>query len=181
MRRSRTSTNVRTFCRFLLLALLPLLFHLGCGQGEALPTNAPGAQPVQFNHKLHVADQGLDCVECHRFVMKNRKATLPEKEVCAGCHSEPQGSSDEERKLVALLSSSEELNWQRVYVLPKHVYFSHFRHVTLGQIGCQSCHGEMKELTAPPRKQATGIIDMDFCIKCHRERRASSDCLACHT
>src|SRR3990172_1332560 len=86
MRRSRTSTNVRTFCRFLLLALLPLLFHLGCGQGAALPTNAPGAQPVQFNHKLHVADQGLDCVECHRFVMKNRKATLPEKEVCAGCH-----------------------------------------------------------------------------------------------
>ena len=167
--------------RVLILSLLTLMLNLACDRGEALPTGAADAQPVQFNHKLHVADQGIDCVECHQYVMKNRKATLPAKEVCADCHSEPQGSSSEEQKLVALLASNEELKWQRVYVLPEHVYFSHFRHVTLGQIGCQNCHGEMKDLTVPPRRPATGIIGMDFCLNCHRERRASSDCLACHT
>lgn len=181
MKRSCMRTSANTFCRLIRLALLAPLLYLGCDQVEALHTNGPDVQPIQFSHKLHVADKGLDCVECHRYVMTNRKATLPDKEVCAACHSEPQGSSDEERKLVELLSSSEELNWRRIYVLPKHVYFSHFRHVTLGQIGCQDCHGEMKELNVPPRETATDIIDMDFCIKCHRERRSNNDCLACHT
>ena len=178
---SSTIISDRTISRFLLPGLMVLALHTACDRGEALPSRSLGAQPIQFNHKLHVADQGLDCVECHQYVTKNRKATLPGKDVCAGCHSEPQGSSPEEQKLAALLSSSEEFKWQRVYVLPEDVYFSHFRHVTLGQIGCQSCHGEMKELTAPPQKPATGILNMSFCIKCHKESRASSDCLACHT
>lgn len=178
---SSTIISDRTISWFLLPGLMALALHTACDRGEALPSGLLGAQPIQFNHKLHVADQGLDCVECHQYVTKNRKATLPGKDVCAGCHSEPQGSSPEEQKLAALLSSSEELKWQRVYVLPEDVYFSHFRHVTLGQIGCQSCHGEMKELTAPPQKPATGIINMSFCLECHKDRRASSDCLACHT
>lgn len=178
---SSTSTSAKTFRAILLPGLLAMALCSACSSGEALPSASSGAQPIQFNHKLHVADQGLDCVECHQHVTRNRKATLPGKEICIGCHSEAQGTSPEEQKLVALLASSEELHWKRVYILPEHVYFSHFRHVTLGQIGCQSCHGEMRELTAPPRKPATNIINMGFCIGCHEDRRASNDCLACHT
>ncbi len=178
---SSTNITVRAAGRFLLLGIVPLALNLACGRSQAVPVASSAPQPIQFSHKIHIVDQGLDCVECHRYVVKNRKATLPTNEVCAGCHSEPQGSSSEEQKLVALLSSGEEIKWQRVYVLPEHVYFSHFRHVTLGQIGCQNCHGEMKELAAPPRKPATGIINMNFCIGCHKDRRASTDCLACHT
>lgn len=137
-------------------------------------------QPVEFNHKIHIVDLELDCTECHRYVTKSRKATLPGREVCLECHSEPQGESAEEQKLVSLLESGEELHWKRVYALPKHVYFSHFRHVTLGQIGCQKCHGEMKELTSPPQKPATDIIDMDTCTDCHEDNQVSNDCLRCH-
>lgn len=137
-------------------------------------------QPIKFNHKLHITDVGMDCPECHQYVTRSRKATLPGKEVCMDCHSEPQGESEEEKKLVTLLQSHQELQWQQVYVLPKHVYFSHFRHVTLGQIGCQQCHGDMKQLIAPPTKPAVNIIDMDFCMDCHEDRLAQLDCLACH-
>lgn len=137
-------------------------------------------QPVKFNHNKHVDEMEMDCQECHLYVLSNRKATLPGKNVCLDCHSEQLGESTEEEKLVALLQSDKELKWKRVYVLPKHVYFSHFRHVTLGQIECQQCHGDMKLLTTPPKKPATDINDMDFCMDCHEERQVSNDCLACH-
>ncbi len=122
----------------------------------------------------------MDCTDCHRYVATGRKATLPEKDVCVECHDEMLGESGEEQKLVSLLESSAEIDWQRIYILPKHVYFSHFRHVTLGQIGCQFCHGDMKELTSPPVKEAVNINDMDFCMDCHEERQDNNDCLACH-
>jgi hypothetical protein len=137
-------------------------------------------QPVEFNHSIHVKEVELDCSDCHRYVMTGRKATLPTKDVCVDCHSAALGESAEETKLMALLESDQVLNWQRVYVLPKHVYFSHFRHVTLGQISCQECHGDMKELVSPPTKPAVDIIDMDYCMDCHESRQVSNDCLACH-
>ena len=139
-----------------------------------------GHQPVEFNHNLHINDVGLDCTDCHLNVMQGRKATLPDKEVCLDCHSELQGETSKEAAFVELLQSDIELKWQRVYVLPKHVYFSHFRHVTLGQISCQRCHGDMQSLTTPPTKTAVNIIDMDNCIDCHQESQASVDCLSCH-
>lgn len=137
-------------------------------------------QPIAFNHNLHVVEVGMDCSECHQYVTKSRKATLPTKEICSDCHSEVQGESAEEEKLVSFLESEDELDWQRIYILPKHVYFSHFRHVTLGQIGCQYCHGDMKELTSPPVEKAVDIDDMDFCMDCHEERQVNNDCLTCH-
>lgn len=137
-------------------------------------------QPIEFNHNLHITDVGLDCGECHVFVTTNRKATLPDQTICAECHEEPQGESAEEQKLVALLQGNSDLDWQRVYVLPEHVYFSHLRHVTLGQIGCQDCHGQMHLMTSPPKKPATDILDMDYCMDCHDERQVNNDCLACH-
>lgn len=139
-----------------------------------------GGQPVEFNHQLHLDEVGLDCVECHQYVTQSRKATLPTESVCLDCHEEQQGESSEEEKLVSLLAGDSALNWQRVYVLPKDVYFSHFRHVTLGQLGCSECHGDMNQLSSPPEEPATDIIDMDYCMDCHEERQVSNDCLACH-
>lgn len=139
-----------------------------------------GEQPVAFNHQLHLDEVGLDCVECHQNVTLSRKATLPTGDVCLDCHEEQQGESSEEAKLVTLLQEESTLDWQRVYVLPKHVYFSHFRHVTLGQIACSECHGDMNKLSSPPEEPATDIIDMDYCMDCHDDHQVNNDCLACH-
>lgn len=137
-------------------------------------------QPVQFNHKVHISDLGMECADCHQYVLQSRKATLPGKQICMQCHEEPQGETSEEQKLVALLKSDQDLEWKRIYVLPKHVYFSHFRHVTLGQIACAACHGEMKVLTQPPTKPAVDIINMNHCIDCHEDKNVDIDCLTCH-
>ncbi len=137
-------------------------------------------QPIEFNHNLHVTEVEMDCSDCHRYVITNRKATLPDKDICLDCHSEAIGESVEEQRLIALLESDREFNWQRVYVLPEHVYFSHFRHVTLGQVSCQECHGDMKKLVSPPEKPAVDIIDMDNCMDCHEDRQVNNDCLTCH-
>lgn len=158
-----------------------LIFILVCGLVIwAVTTYGNSPQPIAFNHKLHITEVDMDCPDCHLYVTNNRKATLPEGEVCLDCHSEAVGESAEEQKLVSLLESEIEFQWQRVYVLPEHVYFSHFRHVTLGQIGCTECHGDMKKLTTPPDKPAVDIIDMDNCMDCHEERQINNDCLTCH-
>lgn len=164
-----TGSSVLLFVIMATLVFLPCVAH----------TDAD-SQPIAFNHKMHVSEVGLECTDCHQYVTENRKATLPNREVCADCHSEPQGESDEELKLVALLETEQELDWHQIYVLPKHVYFSHFRHVTLGQIGCITCHGDMKELTSPPTEPAVDVLDMDYCMDCHEEQQAANDCLACH-
>ncbi len=163
-----------TVKRFLIISLVGLLVW-----GTVIYSKLP--QPVEFNHNIHVVDNDMDCSDCHRYVTKNRKATLPGKEVCIDCHSEAQGESAEEQKLLSLLETDQEFDWQRIYILPKHVYFSHFRHVTLGQLSCQECHGNMKELTSPPVKPAVDILNMDNCMDCHKDRQVNNDCLTCHT
>lgn len=158
-----------------------LFLLLGCSL--ILVTTAvlgSGDQPIQFSHKVHISDLGMDCPECHVSVLKSRKATLPGRQVCIECHEEALGESSEEQKLVALLQSGRKLNWKRIYVLPKHVYFSHFRHVTLGQIACSDCHGDMKALERPPERPAIDILNMDHCLECHKGRSISNDCLTCH-
>jgi hypothetical protein len=52
--------------------------------------------------------------------------------------------------------------------------------VTLGKIGCQSCHGKMEELSSPPTSPAVNIIDMDNCMDCHENNQVNNDCLTCH-
>ncbi len=162
-----------TFRKSLIVVLIGLLAGSTAIYGKL-------SQPVKFNHNIHVVENEMDCSECHLYVVTSRKATLPGKDICMDCHSEAQGESSEEQKLLTLLETDQELNWQRVYVLPKHIYFSHFRHVTLGQIGCQECHGDMKTLTSPPNKPAVDIISMDYCMDCHEDRQVDNDCLACH-
>ena len=180
MKRSSTRIDLwhRTVPALTVAIAIVALSAAGCG--DAIEGMSHGPQPVQFNHSLHTTELEMDCSECHQSVMTSRKATLPTRDLCIECHEEAQGESQEEQKLVALLETESELDWQRIYVLPKHVYFSHFRHVTLGQIGCQTCHGEMNKLTAPPTSMATDALDMDYCIDCHTERRETTDCLACH-
>ena len=42
---------------------------------------------------------------------------------------------------------------------------------------CVSCHGDVAKQTVAERS-----VDhsMGFCVNCHREQKASNDCLTCH-
>src|SRR5262245_33817715 len=50
--------------------------------------NEPVVQPIEFDHRHHVADDGIDCRYCHNTVEKSANAGYPSTEVCANCHGQ---------------------------------------------------------------------------------------------
>src|SRR4029079_15799105 len=45
-------------------------------------------QPVQFSHKHHVGDDGIDCRFCHQTVETTATAGMPSTQTCMNCPSQ---------------------------------------------------------------------------------------------
>jgi hypothetical protein len=43
-------------------------------------------QPVKFSHKIHVAENGIDCKYCHTTVEQSKSAGIPATNLCMNCH-----------------------------------------------------------------------------------------------
>jgi len=139
------------------------------------------SQPIAFNHKIHIEDVGLACLDCHTGAATKVHAGIPGREFCADCHDpsdEPEADSAL-ASLVPFLADEREIPWKRVAVVPPDVFFSHRRHVTSGALECKRCHPGQSERTAPPRF-ARKVMSMNDCLECHRKSQVSVDCLACH-
>ncbi len=136
-------------------------------------------QPVPFSHNLHIDEVDLECTDCHLRVEDHQRATLPALEVCQDCHSEELTETALEEQLLAYTTSDQAIPWRRIYTVPDHVYFSHRRHVTSGNLDCQLCHGAVAEMTEPAKYPVVEVT-MDNCMECHSERQITNDCLACH-
>lgn len=163
----------RTTLRIGGLILLGVWSFTGCSKQERIE------QPIQYNHSIHVDEAGLYCSDCHVGVETKIQATLPTIKRCSTCHSEMQGESPEEAKVVEAVNNKEEIHWNRIYTLPEHVFFSHRRHVTAGKVACSECHGEVEKLTKPADHQLVPI-QMKRCMKCHDRKSVSNDCINCH-
>lgn len=157
--------------------VLCLPFAYSCvPTGEA----ATGKQPVAYNHQIHVQENDMECTDCHIYAKTNARATIPNIEVCVDCHSdEPMTDSEEEQKVIDYIERGERIPWVKIYRVPTHVYFSHRRHTTLGQIDCVTCHGNVAEMTTPPDRPQLPT-DMDTCIECHEQNQIGVDCTRCH-
>ncbi len=140
---------------------------------------AEARQPIAYNHAVHVKKLEIACESCHATSRNGEVATIPALSACADCHQEANGTSAEEKKVVAAVAAGRDIPWVRLYDLPRHVFFTHRRHVAVAGIPCEACHGDMGSQTRPP-PSALVAISMDRCLQCHRERGASQDCDACH-
>ncbi|MFQ5429391.1 MAG: cytochrome c3 family protein [Phycisphaerae bacterium] len=139
-------------------------------------------QPIAFNHKIHLEDAQLQCLQCHTDAATRVWAGLPGKEVCLDCHDpddDETAQEPEKAKLVAFADADQDIPWRRVAVLRPDVFFSHRRHVTSAGIDCLRCHPGQPALTEPP-STASLVMRMDDCIACHEANDISTDCLACH-
>lgn len=136
-------------------------------------------QPVEYNHRLHVGKLELACDLCHETSTSGEVAGLPPLSTCAACHEEANGTSAEEKKVVEAVRAGRAIPWVRLYELPRHVYFTHRRHVAIARITCERCHGEMRAQARPP-PAALVALGMSDCIECHGERGAGRDCATCH-
>ena len=157
------------------------------GAWVRLPGPLP-PQPIAFNHRLHLERiQGVNCQDCHRFVMSQTYAGLPSKFICFDCHDPDADENDTDadaRKpqfasLMAFAKSDGDIPWHRVTATREDVFFSHRRHVTVAKLGCRECHPKMPDRTHPPTR---GPIQMRMktCLACHEKNNASEDCVSCH-
>jgi len=121
-------------------------------------------QPVQFSHKHHVGDDGIDCRYCHTGVESSAFAGIPPTATCMNCHSLMFVDSPYLEPVRASYASGEPINWVRVHDLPDFVYFNHSIHVNKG-VGCVSCHGRVDEM---PLTHQVASLQMEWCLDCHR-------------
>jgi hypothetical protein len=139
-------------------------------------------QPVAFNHRIHAhhPQRPIECAGCHRGVKVSYHATLPGVSVCSSCHLEPKGKTEKERQFIAEYVDNEKpIGWNRLFVLPDHVFFSHRLHVVRGKVECQTCHGPMDQQTQPA-SHPLRVLRMQDCLNCHEARGVNRDCNTCH-
>ncbi len=163
---------MKSFLIGLAAGVLLLFFLIGLGVGSKTE------QPISFNHKKHL-EQGLECDACHRFYKTQTFSGLPDLNTCLECHKEPATKSPEEEKIRQFQKKREEIPWKRLYREPDHVFFSHRRHVVLGKLQCQTCHGDIGQRETPPAKPWVKMT-MNWCMDCHTKNKVTNDCLACH-
>ncbi len=135
------------------------------GTNKHLEVGYAPVQPVDFSHKLHAGDLGMDCRYCHFTVERSSFAAVPPTQVCLNCHSKVRANSP---KLLPVRESDaldRPIPWVRVHKLPEFVYFDHSAHLAAG-VGCSSCHGRIDQM---PRVTQEKPLSMSWCLDCHRD------------
>ncbi|MDX2359230.1 MAG: cytochrome c3 family protein [Crocinitomicaceae bacterium] len=155
------------------------------------------SQPIQFPHSVHAGTNGIDCMYCHNSADRSKTAGLPTVNVCMNCHKQITGAGDQIAKIEQIYQAAgwdpsgagkytnetQEIIWNKVHVLPDHVYFNHSQHVTVGGIDCKQCHGDMTTMTETAMVQPIEALNavegniqltrktltMGWCIECHQE------------
>jgi hypothetical protein len=126
--------------------------------------NISREQPVQFSHKHHVGDDGIDCRYCHTGVETSAVAGIPPTKTCMNCHSVLFNTSAYLEPIRESYRSDTSISWVKVHRLADFVYFNHSIHVNKG-VGCSTCHGQINQM--PLVFQANTLL-MQWCVECHR-------------
>jgi len=157
--------------------------------------NYQPSQPIEFPHDIHTGVNGIDCKYCHNSVTKSKTAGLPTVNVCMNCHKQISGDGEQVAKIAQIYKAAgwdgsqytgktSEIVWNKVHVLPDHVYFNHSQHVVAGGVDCKQCHGDMTKQNETARVVPVGELNkiegnvqltratltMGWCIECHQEK-----------
>jgi hypothetical protein len=124
----------------------------------------PIEQPIQFDHRHHTRDEGIDCRFCHATVDRSPHASVPSTQLCLNCHSQIWNHSPLLDHLRRSFIEGRPIVWQKVNDTPDFVYFNHAIHVNKG-VGCVSCHGRIDQMAAVEKAYP---LTMSFCLDCHR-------------
>jgi len=123
-------------------------------------------QPIAYSHKLHAGQYQIDCNYCHTTVTKSKTASIPSLNICMNCHGVIKTASPQIQKIYAAIEQDKPVEWVRVHNLPDFAYFNHAQHVNVGQVACQTCHGEIQNMEVV---QHISSLTMGWCIDCHRK------------
>jgi len=121
-------------------------------------------QPVQFSHRHHAGELGIDCRYCHTSVEVSAVAGVPPMATCMNCHSQIWLDSAYLAPVRDAYRTGRSLEWVKVNDLPDFVYFHHAIHVEKG-IGCATCHGRIDRMD---QLFQASSLQMEWCLECHR-------------
>lgn len=125
----------------------------------------PISQPLQFDHRHHAGDDGIDCRYCHQTVETSSTAGMPAVSVCLNCHSQIWNKAPILAPVREAYFKNLPIPWQRVNNLPDYVFFNHSIHVNKG-VGCVYCHGRVDLM---PAVEKVPPFTMQWCLDCHRD------------
>ena len=150
--------------------------------------NYQPAQPIEFSHKVHAGQQGIDCNYCHSSARKSKHSGIPSANVCMNCHANivegPKHGTKEIAKIYKAVGydvdtrsyiegyEEQPIKWVRIHNLPDLTYFNHSQHVVAGGLECQECHGAIEEMDEVYQKEK---LTMGWCINCHRDSKIDLD------
>ena len=121
-------------------------------------------QPVQFSHKHHNGELGIDCRYCHTGVERAAFAGLPPTATCMSCHAQIWRDSPFLDPVRRSFATDASMRWVRVNDLPDFVYFKHDVHIAKG-VGCVTCHGRVDQMN---QLYQASSLQMEWCLDCHR-------------
>lgn len=195
---------VSIFGLIVVIALIVTGFQ-GLGEIGVVEDYQP-SQPIEFPHEIHAGVNGIDCKYCHNSVTKSKSAGLPTVNVCMNCHKQINGRTPEQQAKIAKVyeaagwstegsgsytGKSKPIKWNKVHVLPDHVYFNHSQHVVVGGVDCKQCHGDMTKQKETARVVPVSELNkiegnipltrptltMGWCIECHGEKEITAGSL----
>ena len=139
-------------------------------------------QPIPFSHKLHAGKRQIPCEYCHSSARRSFSAGIPSGNTCMGCHKVVKTDSPYIKHITEKYNKNEPMEWVKVHDLPDFVRFPHKRHILSKEQGgaalqCQDCHGQVQDMDVV---EQVAPLQMGWCIGCHKERKAPTDCIACH-
>ena len=176
------SNNINVLFVASVFAIVMLKFTYDGLMGVGVTTNYTPAQPIEFSHKVHAGQNGIDCNYCHSSARKSKHSGIPSANVCMNCHtyiSEGTNTGTAEiQKIYDAIGFDAEtrtyiegyeqkpIEWIRIHNLPDHAYFNHSQHVVAGGLECQDCHGPVEEMDVLYQYSE---LTMGWCVECHRE------------
>lgn len=140
-------------------------YSIGIQQGYA------PKQPIAYSHKLHAGQYKIDCNYCHTGAQKGKNATIPAANICMNCHGVIKKESPEIQKIYTAIEQNRPIEWIRVHNLPDLAYFNHAQHVNVGNVQCQTCHGEIEKMEVVEQRSS---LTMGWCIDCHRRTEVNT-------
>lgn len=154
-------------------------------------------QPIFYSHKVHAGINQINCLYCHGNAWESKTAAVPSVNVCMNCHKTIQKYNGPELKdkygnaidgsaEIAKLyeyagfnpqnpdawdpNKAKPIDWVKIHNLPDHVYFNHSQHVRVGNVQCQTCHGEINQMD---EVHQFAELSMGWCVNCHRETKVN--------
>lgn len=132
---------------------------------EYLDVGYMPTQPVEYSHRLHAGQLGMDCRYCHNWVEVSSHANVPPTQTCMNCHNQIKTQSARLLPVRESWATGEPIEWVQVHHLADYAHFSHAVHVTNG-VGCETCHGNVAEMEVVWQDQS---LSMGWCLECHRQ------------